>query len=204
MILAAGGFLTGFIVSMLGWQVNIIALHRGMHKGRSSALSVGLGAAFADVVLLIAGMCGAHPFLDHFHFWKPMKWVGAGVLFFSALKILFHKPLKNVKEPHTKGRGLPGSFLMGLAVVMGNPAVILMWLMASGFLMAHFPETHSFPGLLLFPVAFLFGASAWFLFHASVVLKKIKTWGEGSLHLLSRISAVALLGALLFLILKKI
>ena len=198
------GLLVGFVVSLLGWQINIISLHRGMRGGRASALVTGLGAATADALLMIAGMSGAKPFLEHFQFWGPMKWVGGSMLIFMALKILFHKPAQNIKDPEVKSRGLTGSFLIGLIVVLANPAVIILWLMASGLILAHFPSTHAWPFLLSFPIAFVAGAMAWFAVLSFVLLGHVKTWSENTLHLLSRCSAVALLGALIFLIFEKV
>ena len=198
------GLLSGFIISLLGWQINIIALHRGMRGGRASAFVTGYGAAFADVLLMIAGMSGAKPFLEHFHFFTPMKWVGACMLIFMALKILFHKPAPDMKDPEVKTRGLAGSFLIGMIVVLSNPAVILLWLMASGMLLVHFPQLHHWPMALSFPAAFLLGAMLWFGILAFVLLSKVKGLKENTLHLLSRFSAVALLIALFFLIFEKI
>ena len=184
--------------------MNIISLHRGMGGGRTSAFMTGYGAAFADCLLMIAGMSGAKHFLEHFHFFTPMKWVGAALLIFMALKILFHKPDPDRKDPQVKSRGLMGSFLIGIIVVLGNPATVLLWLMASGFLLTRFPQLHHWPVTLSFPIAFLAGALSWFSILAFILLRKVKGLKENTLHVLSRFSAVALLAALLFLIFGKI
>lgn len=133
-----------------------------------------------------------------------MKWLGALMLIFMALKILFHRPVADIKDPEVKSRGLTGSVLIGMIVVLGNPAVILLWIMASGFILARFPQIYFWPVILAFPLFFLLGAMVWFSILALVLLRKVRGWSENTLHLLSRFSAVALLGALIFLIFEKI
>ena len=197
------GALVGFFVSLMGWQLNLIVLHRGIRKGRSSAFMTGAGAALSDFILLLVGFSGARSFLKHFPFWNQLKWAGIAMLFLMALKILFHKPVLLAHEPAVKNRRLASSFLIGLIMVLGNPAMAFLWIMASAYLLAHFPEAHAFLFQMIFSFAFLAGALLWFLILAVNILPTVKTWSEGTLHLLSRLSAGLLLMALFFLVFKK-
>ncbi len=202
MVLILGGALTGFLISLLGWQINIISLHRGMQRGPTAVMATGLGAAIADCVLMVAGVMGAQATVAKFQ--VPMKWAGGLMLTFMALKILFHKPSMNTKDPDVKTRGLLGSFLIGLIVVLGNPAVILIWIMASGMVVAHFEAARGPHAIYIFPLSFVAGAAGWFTILSTVLLPRVKSWGEKPLHILSRVCAVALMIALIFLISKKI
>lgn len=202
-LLTACGILTGFIVSLLSWQINIIALHRGFDYGRTAAFTTGLGAAIADCLLMVAGVTGAKSFLIDSGLWAPMKAVGAVMICLMALKILFHRPSGKIKDPQVRQRGLAGSLLIGVLIVAGNPAVILLWVMGSGLLLTHFPQIHS-SGLTLlsFALSFFAGSVLWFTVLAAVLLRKMQGWGEKTLHTLSRFSAAALLAALFFFVFK--
>lgn len=197
------GALLGFSVSLLGWQLNLIVLHRGIRKGRTSAFMTGAGASLSDFLLLLLGFSSARSFLKHFPFWNQLKWGGIVMLFLMALKILFHKPVLRAHEPEVKNRRLASSFFIGLIMVLGNPAVAFLWIMASAYLLAHFPEAHNSVFQMIFCSAFLIGALLWFVILSVNILPTVKTWKESTLHLLSRISAILLLVALVFLIFKK-
>ncbi len=200
MLLAAGIF-CGFTVSLLSWQINIIALHHGISRGRTAAFVTGAGSALADSLLMVAGLSGAQSILEHFHILTPMKIMGAVMILVMALKILFHQG-GEVKDPTERRKGLTGSFLIGLAVVLGNPAMIFLWFLGSGMMLAHFPNLDSEIEIFFFAVSFFSGALLWFAVLSLVLLRKVETWSEKTLHILSRFSAAALLAALIFLFLK--
>lgn len=197
------GALAGFCVSALSWQLNLIILHRGMRKGRTSAFMTGAGAALSDFLLLLLGFSGGRSFLKHFQFWNELKWAGIIMLFVMALKILFHKPVLRAHEPEVKNRRLASSFFIGLIMVLGNPAVVFVWIMAAASLLAHFPQAHHFSFQMIFGGGFLAGSLLWFLILAVNIMPAVKTWNDRTLHLFSRISAVLLLAALVFLVFKK-
>src|SRR3989338_1074853 len=197
------GFITGFLAAMLGWQINIIGIHRGLERGRRGPLLVGLGATTADFIIILIAFAGATPLLHHHHFWAVAKWFGIAILLFTSCRILFHK--KKSPDPDEKiKRGPARSFMIGLLVVGGNPAIYLMWIGIIGLLMAHL---HSgLPSLqfrLLFLGGFWAGCMSWFTVLSFFILRHIRQWGEDRLHLIARLSAGFLLIAACVLIFKK-
>ncbi len=196
------GFVTGFAVSMLGWQINILSIHRGLEKGRSGPILVGLGAAFADSLIIFAASAGAAPLMDHPHFWTISKWFGITAVFLVSLRILFHK--SKFKDPlEKKTRGPAQSFVMGFIVVVSNPAVYLLWAAAVSLIILHFQDIRIWKLRIFFLAGFFFGCFSWFSILAFFILKHIREWGESKLHLISRVCAVLLLTGAVLLMFKK-
>jgi len=64
------GMGTGFFASLTGWQINLIALHRGIERNtRTASFFVGMGAAFADIIFILVALTGAVPFLRNPNSW---------------------------------------------------------------------------------------------------------------------------------------
>ena len=59
------GILAGFLAASLGWQINLLAIQRGLLRGRVAALLVGAGAIVADMIFLSLGLAGTTPILEH-------------------------------------------------------------------------------------------------------------------------------------------
>ncbi len=196
------GILTGFLSAMLGWQINIIGIHRGLERGRSGPLLVGLGATVADLFIILIAFAGATPLLHQHHFWAVAKWFGIATILFASFRILFHKT--KFQDPTEKKRRNPTkSFVMGLIVVGGNPAIYLMWIGIISFMMTHLQGMPTLEFRFLFLTGFLGGCMAWFTILSFFILGHIRQWGENRLHLISRLSAVFLLIAAIVLIFEK-
>lgn len=194
------GILAGFLASALGWQINLIAIQRGLRRGRFAAFLVGCGAIFADMIFLWVGLTGTRPVLEHPEWWGIIRWVGITVILALAARVfLVHsKPRKAVEEVNK--RNPTKNFLVGFLVVVTNPVVFLAWIGVVGFLRAHFPEARA-PGFKEFFLGgFVAGALLWFIPLALVFMKKMKGWTETNHTLITRISGGVLVLVAIFLI----
>jgi threonine/homoserine/homoserine lactone efflux protein len=194
------GLLTGFLAACFGWQIDLIAIQRGVQRGRMAALLVGSGAIFADMIFLSIGLTGTQPLLEHPEWWGIIRWVGISVILILAARVFFvhSKPRPQVEEVQKKNP--TKNFLVGFLVVVTNPVVFLMWIGVSGFIRTNFTEAHQPWFREFFLVGFLVGAMLWFVPLAFIFLKKLKGWTEGNHTLVTRISGVTLLLVALFLI----
>ena len=194
------GILAGFLASCFGWQIDLIAIQRGLKRGRIAAFLVGCGAILADMIFLSVGFTGTQPLLEHPEWWGIIRWIGIGVILALAARgFLGHsKPRKQVEE--VSERNPTKNFLVGFLVVITNPVVFLMWVGVVGFLRAHFPEAREprFEGFFL--SGFLIGAMLWCIPLAVVFLKRLKHWSEENHSFLSRLSSGALVLVALYLI----
>ena len=197
------GILTGLLASLLGWQINILALHQGIERNsRTSTFFVGFGAAFADIVFILAAMAGAHWLPQRHSFWLPMKWIGIVTIFLLAGKVLFQKPKLGTEEVK-KDRGLIRNFLVGFLLVICNPALFLLWIGVVSFLLTHLPKVEILLFRWVFLTGFLVGAAAWFVLLSCAILHGAKKWSDEKLYLISKLSAVALVIVGFFLIFEK-
>jgi len=194
------GILAGFLAASLGWQINLIAIQRGLHRGRSAAFLVGCGAILADIIFLWVGLAGTAPILEHPEWWGIIRWVGITVILMLAARVFFihSKPRPQIEEVQKKNP--TRNFVVGFLVVMTNPVVFLMWLGVIGFLRVHFPEARM-PGFKEFFLSgFLVGGLLWFIPLALIFLKRLKRWTESNHTLISHISGGILVLVALFLI----
>ena len=195
------GLLTGILAAVLSWQINVVAVHRGLARGWIAAFLVGCGATLGDALLIFAAFSGARPLLSRHEFWLPLKWIGIATLFILVLKILFHRHTE-VKEEPARGNQTK-NFLIGLVIVIGNPAVLLLWAGITTFILTHFPALQPPFMHLIFVAEFFAGSILWFFLLSLVLLPRIRKWGEGRLEVISKFSAGALLLALLYAIFGK-
>lgn len=194
------GILAGFLASCFGWQIDLIAIQRGLKRGRIAAFLVGCGAALADIIFLSIGFTGTQPLLEHPEYWGIIRWIGIGLILSLAARgfLVPNKPQKTNEE--VIKRNPTKNFLVGFLVVITNPVVFLMWVGIIGFLRAHFPEARRPWFKEFFLTGFLIGAILWFAPLAFIFLKKLKGWSEENHWFLSRISSGTLVLVALYLI----
>ncbi len=196
------GMTTGFAASLIGWQINLLAIHRGLQRGRNATFFVGMGAAVADLVYISVAMAGVLPLIYHERFGPYLKWLGAAMIFLVALRTLLKKSGPVEKKPKKK-RNPARSFFLGFVVVMSNPFLVIVWLGVVSFLVTHFAAVRIFQSKALLFLSFLLGAALWFLILSRAVLRGAKKWGEHRLQFLSRVSAIGLIAVGIFIIYHK-
>lgn len=196
------GFSAGFIGFMVGWQINLVSIHRGIDRGRTAAFAVGMGAAFADLVFLLIGFTGLHPFTNHPELWGHLKWITVGMLFLVAYRTYIRKKSRNSLAV---GKRNPAkNMLLGFLIVVSNPLAFFLWLAVLSFLVSHFPAVRILQNRWIFLAGFAAGAVLWFTFICLWVLSHARKWNEERLHLLSRLTAVGLALAALVLAFAKV
>ena len=194
------GILVGFLGSCFGWQINLIAIQRGIRRGKIAAFLVGCGAITADMLFLAIGFAGTQPILDHPEWWGLIRWIGISVILVLAARVFFIHA-KNCPEAHeVQERPSPRNFLVGFLVVMTNPVIFLMWVWVIGFLQAHFQEAREPWFREFFLTGFLVGSVLWFFPLAFVLLEKLNRWTRTNHASISYISGGVLVAIALFLI----
>jgi threonine/homoserine/homoserine lactone efflux protein len=194
------GILTGFLVSCFGWQIDLIAIQRGLRRGKIAAFLVGCGAVLADMIFLSVGFTGTQPLLEHPEWWGIIRWVGISILLILAARVFFVHGRPHQQVDEVTQRNPTKNFFVGFLVVITNPAVFLMWVWFVGFFRTHFAEARRPWFKEFFLAGFLIGAMLWFVPLAFIFLKKLKRWSEGNHSILSRFSALVLVVVALYLI----
>ena len=195
------GIIAGFLGATFGWQINLIAIQRGLCRGRMAAFLVGCGALSADLIFLSIGFTGTQPLLEHPEWWGIVRWVGISVLLFLAARVFFVHGKRREGFTEVNKRNPSRNFLVGFLVVGTNPAVFLLWVGVIGFLQTNFQETRQPWFKEFFLSGFLIGALIWFAPLTFIFLNRLKKWSEENFHLISRLSAGILALVALYLIL---
>lgn len=183
------GAVTGVLASLLGWQINLLALHRGLERGRTSAFFIGFGSLAGDCLFSFIAFAGAAPLVDKLHLWIYFRWIGIATIFLVGLKILLHKQEGGISQKKKNKREPAKHFLVGFLTVISNPAILIVWIGIIAFLLAHFPSNAILAYRWFFMIGLLSGGAGWFLFLALYVLPHVRQWGDERLHLISKISA---------------
>ena len=199
------GLIAGFTASLLGWQINLIALQRGLKSGRRrETFFVGAGALAADLVFIYLAFASILWLLRIPHFWMFAKGFGAATLVMVALRVFRHDFRHDKKAPlPSKHKHLARSFLLGFVVVIGNPAVFLLWIGVVGFILTHFPDPYPHAFKWLFLIFFSAGGMLWFIILSSALLPRMRRLSGESLGWISKATAMVLLAAAVILVFEK-
>lgn len=196
------GLLIGFFVSLLGWQTNLVCIHRGLAHGKRSAFFTGVYAALGDISVMTIVFSGALSLVKHEELQSVIKWVGVITLAAIALKILITKP-KSGGPSDLKPKDDAKGNLLGFLVVFTNPGVYLLWAGIWSFLLSRFKELGDWASFFCFIASFLIGATLWFSVLSGFFLGHIEQWQESKLRMLSKIIAGLMLTAAVILIFRK-
>ncbi len=194
------GILAGFLASCFGWQIDLIAIQRGLHRGKIAAFLVGCGAVLADIIFLSIGFTGTQPLLEHPEWWGIIRWVGISVILVLAARVFFIHGRSRPEVTKVQKKNPTRNFLVGFLVVLTNPVVFLMWVWVIGFLRANFPEAREPWFREFFLTGFVIGAMLWFVPLSFVFLKKMSRWTQTNHAFVSHVSGGVLVLVALFLI----
>jgi len=165
------GFIAGFLASSLGWQINLLAIQRGIRRGRTATLLVGCGAVVADLIFFWIAFAGAVPLLNLTERWGLIRLAGITILLLLAARAYFVHGRPRKKTEAMISRNPTRNFLVGFLVVLFNPAVFFLWLGVIGFIIGHFPEAREPNFKWYFMSGFILGSLSWFGPLAFILLK---------------------------------
>ena len=198
------GILAGFMTASLGWQINLISIHRGVERGPHTAFWIGLGAISADMVWITGAFAGAESLLTAHHEWaRHLKWLGICTIVLAGLRILFHNVKVQAEAQAEKRRGRSKDYLTGFLIVMGNPAILILWIGVVSFILTHIASAQEALFPFLFIGGFSLGGILWFLILSLVLLPRIQKWTDRRFHIISKVFAVLLLVGAIILIFEK-
>ena len=192
------------MTASLGWQINLISIHRGVERGPRTAFWIGLGAISADMIWITGAFAGAESLLTVHREWaRHLKWLGICTIVLASLRILFHNVKVKAEAESEKKHGSSKDYLTGLLIVLGNPALLILWVGVVSFILTHITSAQENLFPFLFLVGFSLGGIFWFLILSLVLLPRIQKWTDQRFHIISKIFAVLLLIGAVILIFEK-
>jgi threonine/homoserine/homoserine lactone efflux protein len=131
LLAALTGFLSGFILSVPVGPVNVTIINEGARRGLLWAMLIGFGASIMEVIYCALAFTGFASFFNGTVVKAAMELISfifmlyLGIRFFNACSV----PMPARMEAKFNQRINPHSaFAIGFVRVMGNPGVLLGWI----------------------------------------------------------------------------
>ncbi|MFN7139388.1 MAG: LysE family translocator, partial [Limisphaerales bacterium] len=185
------GLISGFLVSMPVGPINVTIINEGARRGFFWALMIGMGAVLMETIYCALGFAGFATFFD-------AQWIKATMELVSFLMMTYlgFKYLRtNSVVTHTKGADVMeerlhphSAFMTGFIRVLGNPAVLVLWVTLAGAFTSHewVSDDWSSRGIFIGGVAV--GAAVWFVLLSYAVSLKHRQFSTTTLVRMAQVS----------------
>jgi threonine/homoserine/homoserine lactone efflux protein len=196
LIAALTGFGFGFLVSIPVGPVNLGIMNEGAQRGFKYGALIGVGASIMEFIYCALAFTGFSSFFQTGYVKAVMEVFSFAFMIFLGMKFLLassiHTPGR--MEKHIQGKLHPSSpFMKGFVMVLGNPGVLLGWIVLSAYFMSRDwvqPNTESKGACTL---GVMLGTSAWFTGLAYAASLGHKKFSEKTLLRMERGSGISLL-----------
>lgn len=203
-------FLIGAIVGVISGvpigPVNLAVIDAAYRHSLRRALTVGVGGALGDGAYSLIGILAMGPILARYKWISPVLYAVSGVgLFIYAIRVIRSQPDMPVPKPQhapsapRRQEPLWSAFLVGLGLVLMNPASIITWVLIVGLFLHDVTPVHGLFAALGVSV----GGFAWFVGVAHVAEHGKHIIGEKTLKI-TRVVAYLILGYSLFAVLRAL
>ncbi len=191
------GFLSGLLLSIPVGPVNVTIISEGARRGLLWALLIGFGAVSMEVTYCALAFTGFASFFSKGLIKAIMELTSFVFLLYLGIKFASAHSIASVSKVEEKieERLHPRSaFMIGFVRVMGNPGVLLYWIIfAANFISRGWVEP-TWSGKLSCVAGVGAGTSLWFSSLSYAVSRGFRRFNERSLLRLERISGFCLLG----------
>jgi threonine/homoserine/homoserine lactone efflux protein len=204
-IVSAGltGFIFGLLLSIPVGPVNLTIVNEGARRGFVWALLIGLGASVMEVIYCAIAFTGFSSFFEHRVIKASMEVFSFAFMLFLGVKFLLAKNVAapmhisnaadKIEERIEKKLHPHSAFMTGFVRVMGNPGVLLGWIILSGSFISHEWVEPDLAGKLACVSGVALGTSLWFLGLSYGVSRGHGKFNEEKLLRMEHLSGVGLL-----------
>ncbi|HTI97874.1 MAG TPA: LysE family transporter [Dongiaceae bacterium] len=196
LLAALTGFFAGFLVSIPVGPINLTIINEGSRQGFRWAALIAFGAISMELIYCTIAFTGLASFFEKGLIKAAMELVSFVFLLYLGMKFLtvrhvetpgkIEERLEQKLHPHS-------AFMTGFVRVMGNPGVLLFWIVLAAYLMSRewVDDTGGARYACIGGVAA--GATLWFLSLSYAVSCRKKSFSEKTLIRLEQFSGIALL-----------
>jgi L-lysine exporter family protein LysE/ArgO len=196
LIAALTGFLSGLLLSIPIGPVNLTIINEGARRGFKYAYLVGLGASLMEVTYCSIAFTGIAGFFNHGLPKAAMEVFSFAFLLFLGAKFVSVKsvPLDGGMEARLERKFHPHSaFMTGFIRVMGNPGILLLWIVIGHNLMKQEWVPANLAGKAACILGVGLGTNLWFTGVGYAVSKGHKKFSEATLVRMEHYSGIGLL-----------
>jgi len=190
------GFFSGLLLSIPVGPVNLTIINEGARRGFRYGLLVGLGASTMEVIYCSIAFTGFASFFSHGLVKAAMEVFSFAFMIILGTKFLLAKsvPQAGMVEQRFEKKFHPHSaYMTGLVRVMGNPGVLLFWIILSANFISREWVLPSLESKSACIVGVAIGTSLWFCGVSYAVSLGHKKFSEQTLLRMERGSGVGLL-----------
>jgi threonine/homoserine/homoserine lactone efflux protein len=172
-IAALTGFVSGLLLSIPVGPVNLTIMNEGARRGFFWALLISAGASVMEVIYCAIAFTGFAQFFDNRAVKAAMEVFSFAFMLFLGVKFLLAKTssapmhLSNAAdklEARIEQRLHPHSaFMIGFVRVMGNPGVLLFWIILAASFISHEWVEPNLKGKLACVGGVALGTGLWFV-----------------------------------------
>lgn len=196
LLAALTGFISGILLSVPVGPVNLTIINEGARRGFVWAILIALGAISADLIFCTMAFTGFASFFEKGVVKAVMELSSFVFMLYLGVQFLRAKSIvpPSKIETHIEEKLNPHSaFMIGFVRVIGNPAILLFWIiLAANFISREWVEPTGV-GKLSCISGVALGASFWFLGLSYAVSRGHKKFTDKTLLRLERFSGIGLI-----------
>jgi len=190
------GFFSGFIISIPVGPINLTIVNEGSRRGFAWAALIGLGATAMEVIYCAVAFTGFASIFGNRVVKASMELFSFTFMLYLGVRFLVAKAISTAPkiEERLEEKLHPHSaFMIGFVRVMGNPGVLLFWvIVAANFISREWVEP-ILRGKLACITGVALGTGVWFLGLSWAVSLGHKKFSEHTLLRMEHISGICLL-----------
>ena len=190
------GFFSGLLLSVPVGPVNLTIIHEGARRGFRWAVMIALGAISMDLIFCTIAFTGFASFFGNRLVKAIMELSSFVFLLYLGVRFVRAKslPATHRLEERIEEKLHPHSaFMIGFVRVMGNPGVLLLWIViAANFISRDWVEPTG-PTKFFFILGVAIGATLWFLGLSYAVSRRHKMLTEKTLLRIEHFSGIGLI-----------
>ncbi|HUR46015.1 MAG TPA: LysE family transporter [Candidatus Saccharimonadales bacterium] len=195
-IAAITGLISGFILSVPVGPINLTIINEGARRGFKWAALIGLGAVAMEVLYCAFAFTGFASFFTKGLVKAAMELFSFVFMLFLGIKFLVAKkvPVATHIEETIEGKLHPHSaFWIGFVRVMGNPGVLLFWIILAANFISRGWVTPDGEGKLACIGGVAIGTGLWFMGLSWAVSLGHQKFSEKTLLRMEHFSGIGLL-----------
>lgn len=200
---AVTGFTSGLLLAIPVGPVNLTIINEGARRGFMWALLIGMGATLMEIIYCSIAFTGFASLFDNHVVKASMELFSFGFMLFLGIKFITAKTAgvganlghgTTFIQQRIDARLHPHSaFMTGFVRVMGNPGVLLGWIVLSAVFVSHDWVHPDLPGKLTCVSGVAVATGLWFFFLSYGASRGRGRFSEHALLRLEHISGVVLL-----------
>lgn len=193
---ALTGFISGLLLSIPVGPINVTIIQEGARRGFLWALLIALGAVTMDLIYCTIAFTGFASFFQKGMVKAAMELSSFVFMLYLGVKFLKAQAIEttNKIEERIEEKLHPHSaYAIGFVRVMGNPGVLLLWIVLSAnFISREWVEPDG-PGKFSFIAGVAMGAALWFVGLSYAVSRGHKKFTNQTLLRLEHFSGIGLI-----------